>query len=299
MVRSSTGAAGTDLTAGDVVLAYLGAQVDVVLAGAEEARAGDADAVHRVRVAIRRLRSTLRTFRPLLDRERSEPLREELRRLGGVLGALRDVQVVRDTRAALPGQDGRVAERLDRLLSQRGRTAHAAVTGALAGPWWDRLRAGLEQLRSRPPLSARADRPASEELTRLVRRADRRVRRRYRAAQVAISPAERDRLHHEVRKAAKRARYAAEAVAPAVGEPARRYAAGMERVQEALGDERDAVTLGELLAGLVETTSTEREAADLAAVAERCRARAADARAAFVEVWREVARESGWPRRPR
>lgn len=226
MVRSSTGAAGTDLTASDVVLAYLGAQVDVVLAGAEEARAGDADAVHRVRVAIRRLRSTLRTFRPLLDRERSEPLREELRRLGGVLGALRDVQVVRDTRAALPGQDGRVAERLDRLLSQRGRTAHAAVTGALAGPWWDRLRAGLEQLRSRPPLSARADRPASEELTRLVRRADRRVRRRYRAAQVATSPAERDRLHHEVRKAAKRARYAAEAVAPAVGEPARRYAAG-------------------------------------------------------------------------
>src|SRR5690606_17773866 len=150
-----------------------------------------------------------------------------------------------------------------------------------------------------PPLSARADGPASEELTRLVRRADRRVRRRYRAAQVAISPAERDRLHHEVRKAAKRARYAAEAVAPAVGEPARRYAAGMERVQEALGDERDAVTLGELLAGLVETTSTEREAADLAAVAERCRARAADARAAFVEVWREVARESGWPLRPR
>lgn len=73
----------------------------------------------------------------------------------------------------------------------------------------------------------------------------------------------------------------------------------MERVQEALGDERDAVTLGKLLAGLVETTSTEREAADLAAVAERCRARAADARAAFVEVWRQVARESGWPLRPR
>ena len=48
------------------------------------------DAVHKMRVAVRRLRSTLATYRRLLDRDVTEPLRDELKWLGGVLGAVRD-----------------------------------------------------------------------------------------------------------------------------------------------------------------------------------------------------------------
>jgi CHAD domain-containing protein len=46
---------------------------------------------------------------------------------------------------------------------------------------------------------------------------------------------------HEVRKAAKRARYAAEAAAPALGSQARRFAKRVKKAQSVLGDHQDAV----------------------------------------------------------
>jgi CHAD domain-containing protein len=46
---------------------------------------------------------------------------------------------------------------------------------------------------------------------------------------------------HDVRKAAKRARYAAESVTPVVGKPAKRLAKALERIQETLGDHQDSV----------------------------------------------------------
>jgi len=50
-----------------------------------------------------------------------------------------------------------------------------------------------------------------------------------------------------VRIRAKRARYAAEAVAPAVGKEAKRFAAAVEGVQEVLGDHQDTVVAEERL----------------------------------------------------
>ncbi|NKY10822.1 CHAD domain-containing protein, partial [Cellulomonas hominis] len=46
---------------------------------------------------------------------------------------------------------------------------------------------------------------------------------------------------HRARKAAKAARYAGEAVRPAFGKGARRYARAMEALQEVLGEHHDAV----------------------------------------------------------
>jgi inorganic triphosphatase YgiF len=54
------------------------------------------DAVHKSRVAIRRLRSALATFRPLLNRGVTDPLRDELKWLGGVLGDARDAEVMHE-----------------------------------------------------------------------------------------------------------------------------------------------------------------------------------------------------------
>ncbi|HTU07678.1 MAG TPA: CHAD domain-containing protein, partial [Trebonia sp.] len=51
----------------------------------------------------------------------------------------------------------------------------------------------------------------------------------------------RDTALHETRKAAKRARYAAEAAEPALGRKAHRFARRMKTVQSALGDQHDAV----------------------------------------------------------
>ncbi len=56
-----------------------------------------------------------------------------------------------------------------------------------------------------------------------------------------ISTTEQDQHLHDVRIAAKRARYAAEAVRPVVGKPAKQLASVMAEVQETLGDHQDAV----------------------------------------------------------
>ncbi len=82
-------------TAGDVVAAYIDEQVSVLRRLDPAVRADAADAVHKMRVAVRRLRSTLATYRRLLDRDVTEPIRDELKWLGGVLGAVRDAEVIR------------------------------------------------------------------------------------------------------------------------------------------------------------------------------------------------------------
>ena len=60
-----------------------------------------------------------------------------------------------------------------------------------------------------------------------------------RGARRPASPA--DAALHQARKAAKRARYASEAMAPAIGKKARRFAKQMKKVQSVLGEHQDAV----------------------------------------------------------
>jgi CHAD domain-containing protein len=55
---------------------------------------------------------------------------------------------------------------------------------------------------------------------------------------------------HEARKAAKRARYAAEALRPVCGKPARRFGRQMKRVQSVLGEHQDAVITRQCLRDL-------------------------------------------------
>src|SRR3954454_7487615 len=93
-------------------------------------RADVHDAVHSMRVTTRRLRSALSTFRPLLDREVTEPLREDLRWLAGALGEARDAEVLRSRLTAQlqtlgPGeQRAGLAEFVQHDLGDRYREAH-------------------------------------------------------------------------------------------------------------------------------------------------------------------------------
>jgi CHAD domain-containing protein len=86
---------------------------------------------------------------------------------------------------------------------------------------------------------------------------------------------------HEVRIRAKRCRYAAEAVAPVVGAPARRFAKRIAAVQDVLGAHHDAVVAAEWL----------RDAATHAPTADRF---AAGALAGMVRLDEEAAR-AAWP----
>jgi CHAD domain-containing protein len=244
-------------TAGAVMVAYLRAQVDQLVRADRGARSDDPDAVHAMRVATRRLRSTLATYRPLVDRERTELLRDELKWLGQVLGGSRDAEVLHGRMRALiaaqpqePALD-QVGDQIDRELDDRHDIALADLRAALDGQRYFRMLDALDELVAHPPLTALASKRARKEVPALVGRVARRVDR---AAQAVADDGTRQTRNvrlHEVRKCAKRARYAAESAVPVAGRDATQLADRMESLQEVLGEHQDSVAAQALLLKLM------------------------------------------------
>jgi CHAD domain-containing protein len=209
------------------------------------------DSVHKMRVAMRRLRSALATFRPLLDREVSEPLRDELRWVSRVLGDARDAEVMHERLRALVAAEpvelvlGGVAQRIDFDLGRRYREAHEKSLEALRSDRYFAVVDGLEALVNDPPWTDRALEPVRDVLPGRMRKDWKRLRRRVEVAEAADD--DRDARLHEARKAAKRARYAAESLEPAYGKDAKRFAQAAKKVQSALGEHQDSVVTLPLL----------------------------------------------------
>jgi CHAD domain-containing protein len=237
---------------GDVVLSHLREQVAELVRRDPQARSDEPDGVHKMRVATRRLRSAMATYRPVLEASQTDPLRQELQWLGQLLGRARDAEVQVDRlRALVAAQDaelvlGPVRRRVDLELRARHRAARASLVAELDSPRYWRLLDALEDMLAQPALTRRARKPAAAQLPRLVGRAVRRVDKAVALADRTVGAAH-DEALHEVRKSAKRARYAAESAVPVAGKPAARLAERMERVQEVLGEHQDSVTSRALL----------------------------------------------------
>ncbi len=239
--------------AGAVVQVYLAEHVTALIAADAGVRAGTPEAVHQMRVATRRLRSVLATYRPLFDRAVTEPLRAELKHLGGVLGGLRDSDVMQERLlagvAALPGDLvlGPVRSRVRRELQAQRRQARRLLMAELDGPRYFRLLDALDGLAAAPPFTDQARGKAARVLPRRVAREWTRLRDRQAAAESAATAEDRELALHETRKAAKRARYAAEAATPIAGRPARRYVQRMTKLQTSLGGYQDSTVSRQLL----------------------------------------------------
>jgi CHAD domain-containing protein len=229
---------------------YLAAQVDQLQSLQDAARAGDPEGVHGMRVAARRLRATLASCRPLLDHdpgatERTDAVRNELRWLGRLLGDVRDGQIqhgrLADRLDSVPGDLvlGPVRRRLDQEMDRRSRAALEKLRNALDDGRFRALTRSLAGLVEHPPLQSSADHPAEIALPGLVGHQVDRVRQKAASSNAARDP---DGELHEVRKAAKRARYAAELATPAIGKPAKRLSRRMKGLQDALGEHQDAAT---------------------------------------------------------
>ncbi|WP_336923092.1 CYTH and CHAD domain-containing protein [Aquipuribacter sp. SD81] len=242
-------AAGSALA---VVVEALRQHVERLVAEDALVRLDVPDSVHKARVAARRLRSDLATFRPVLGRGTTEPLRASLTELGTVLGRARDSEVLaarlRARLAALPPElvPGPVAGRLDADLDGAYERERAAAVGHLDSEEHTRLLEDLVRLCEDPTRGPRADAPARRTTRARARRAWRRVQRRLDAVPTEPGPG-RDEALHEVRKATKRVRYAAEALADVHGRRASRLAGRAEDLQELLGEHQDAVVAADAL----------------------------------------------------
>lgn len=241
------------VSAGEVLVAYLGAQLEQLKVQDPRVRLGTPDSVHKMRVAARRARSALATYEELFEPGSADALRADLSWLGSVLGEVRDAEVLRDRLDALlqghPGSDARelVARRIGRELDARFKSGTSHAAGLLESQRYFRLLDALERFLDSPPFTDRAQRPAEREVSRLVRRDWGRVTARAATARHARDAAERDLALHEVRKAAKRLRYAAESAVPVLSDRGEVLAMHSAAIQDALGDHHDSSVARSLL----------------------------------------------------
>ena len=236
----------------------------------------DPEELHKQRVATRRLRSLLRSTRSQLqDPERAERLRDELRWLGGLLGEVRDRDVLIaylldelatiDEAAAFGG--------ILELLDTEREEARKELLAALDSP---RYRALLEELEEPPALreGERLETAAEADYDRL------------RKAVQRLGKDPTDEELHGVRIKAKRARYAAEALG---GES--KFVSRAKDVQDVLGEHQDAAVAEERIRELVaQVRGTGRTALAAGRLIERQRSRRAAAREAWPQAWKRLRR---------
>src|SRR5215475_3675434 len=233
--------------AGQVVLAHLRAHAERLKLLDPMVRRDEPDAVHQMRVATRRLRSTLRSFGHIIRRDHTQRLAGELKWLGTVLGGARDAEVLSghllERLHDMPAElvIGPVQARVQGHFAAQHADARTVLLEALDSERYFSLLDELDKLMAEPPLTPQAAGPAGGVLPAAAWRPYRQVRRRMRHARRARAGQPTDEALHEARKAAKRARYAGEAMAPAVGKKASRFARQMKQVQSVLGDHQDAV----------------------------------------------------------
>jgi len=208
--------------------------------------------VHQMRVGCRRLRSDLRTFAPLVDPEWANRLRKDVRWLAGVLGAARDAEVLRarlrqTADDPLMPVDPAAVERIDAELAARQGEALDALDEALGSKRYLSLLEALVDAARLPRLTAVAQEPAREVLPRLVAGPWRKLVHGKRGMDGAgdLQPDASDEDWHAVRVNGKRARYALDAVADAVGGAAPALAKRLAAVQDLLGEHQDAAIAGQ------------------------------------------------------
>ncbi len=231
-------------TIGDVVRAAIANGAGRWLHHDPGVRLGDDDEdVHQARVAIRRLRSDLRTFSSLLEPAWLVAIGEELAWAAEGLGRVRDADVLYDRlrrqAGALPAADAAAAAAVLRRLSAERELAREQLLTTMDTPRYVSLLDHLVQAAAAVPFGPDAgpERPAADVLPGLVLRPWRHLAK----AVAALGGDPPDEALHDVRKRAKRARYAAEGAIAVVGRDARRLARAVAEVQEVLGVLHDAV----------------------------------------------------------
>jgi len=266
------------------VRAMIEAQFRQIIANDPGTRLGqDPEHLHQMRVACRRLRTLLREAGSMLDPEWVEPLREEIGWLGDELGAVRDLDVLRqhmsDEIAALDPADARGGALLIRALEAERGGRREELVAALRSERYFKLLGALEDAARKPQI---ADPDVS--LESVARDAFKRLRKAVR--RLGDEPS--DEALHEVRIKAKRARYAAELVAPGGDKLVERFVERAKELQDVLGEYQDAVVARERIRSL----AARRRGASSAFVAgrllEREVARRAEILRRFPKRWRKL-----------
>ena len=237
-----------DLTLGDGLQEMLGGALSALGRQASPAKLPRAQAVHRFRVGLRRVRSILSAFGDVLPEAERHALGDRLHAVAQRYGPAREWDVflggiVAPLRSAMPADEGlRALERLARQARRRAlppgdtlKSSLATVEGALteAGPW---LR------RPAPQFAALWEVALRDHAAALLTKRHRRLRKRLKDADLADRDA-----FHQLRIRVKKLRYPAELLRSLFDEDASAgYLKKLVALQDLMGRANDA-RVGEAL----------------------------------------------------
>ncbi|HET9674191.1 MAG TPA: CHAD domain-containing protein [Gaiellaceae bacterium] len=231
----------------------------------------DPEELHKLRVAIRRMRALLRAARPLIDDERAEPLRSKLGDVGRALGPARDADVLAAyvEQATADLDEGTAPARLLARVAAERREAYAAARGLLDARSFDRLMREVDTFSATVVIR---DAP----LNGLVNTESKKLRK-------AMRDIETDEGLHRARVQAKRLRYAAEVVGD------EKVVARAKEFQDVVGEHQDAVVAEERLRALAKPST----ALLVGRLIERQESRRADARRTVPKAWKRLEKTTG------
>ncbi|WJY68476.1 CYTH and CHAD domain-containing protein [Corynebacterium auris] len=240
------------------VVSALRTQRDSIVSWEPRVRADEWDSVHQLRVSTREMRSLLETFEGILEGEQLSHLEDELKETAAVLGVARDAEVVEERLLALVDSDesglvdATAAAHIAEDMRAEYRRAHEDIVEMLDSPRFLRLLDEIDALLAHPPVATHAaeDAPEGGESREILyehlERGFKKVKKRHKKVlehynDTSLDLHEREDYVHDVRKAAKKLRYASVA-AEGAGLKARRLTKACKALQSQLGDFQDAVT---------------------------------------------------------
>ena len=257
------------------------------------ARLGDPVGVHRLRTTTRRFRTIVELFEDLTEPDWNRDLASELKWLSAWLGGVRDMDVLkarflRDAEAI--GAAAPLAPLFERL-DIRHQEASTALSDVFESERYRGLKGRLADAVELAPLTEDAEEPCRKLLPRLVLISWKRLRKAGRGLHLDHP----DEPFHDVRKRAKRARYAAEAVKdlldPESKSEAKTFARKAKDVQDVLGEHQDAAVAAEMLRGITEEFPHDGKFCFAAGrLLERELTAAATSKPRFFEVFAEIDR---------
>lgn len=239
-----------DLSAGGAFQAIArNALVQIAANGVVLREADSVEAVHQLRVAVRRLRSAISTFKDVVDDAKTDAIKAELAWLAGACDEARDLDVFAEG-ASMLAQPTLDLSPLAPVVSAARARAHAKACAAVASGRFRELvlettawvETGTWLSQGGKTSAKRRDMPADKFAAKAL------TRRRKALLKLAADIKGRDdEARHNARIAAKKLRYAAEAFAPLFDGDAKPFIATLKQLQDQLGALNDVAVAGGLI----------------------------------------------------
>jgi Uncharacterized conserved protein len=242
---------------------------------AEVLKDKDAEELHQMRVGMRRLRSAVTGFAPVLDLPK-QAQEHKIGKVGRILGTLRDLDVMLESLQNryypnLPTDEQEVLDQALLTLLKQRRRALKEVRAVLEHKSYQLLKRSIEDWLEEPQFRAISNLPIAEVLPDLLlpqvsefflhpawllgtEYLDGKVKvcDDLNAEAVAKKLAAEGTILHDLRKQAKRVRYLMNLFGEFYGETYEVYVEDVKAIQECLGEIQDSEVLGEFLTDFVE-----------------------------------------------